>query len=343
MRILLLILTFLFLKISAHALPEERLKEEFDTKLLPFLKTGETFRFDGERGVLLAGIRFVHPESETVKGAFVVLPGRSEPYLKYVEVFYDLYAKGYDIYSYDHRGQGLSPHLSSHRAQIGHIDSFYNYVRDLNRFTHKIVAPKARGPLYLLAHSMGGGIATRYLIDYKNPYAKAVLSAPMIDLSTKPYPRFVASFIVGTATFIGLGNRYTIGKGDYEYDIPIAESDTTHSEARTWMQDELTRQNPETAVGGPSNKWVKVALKESRKTQSRARSLETPTLFLQAGEDTLVVNSKQDRFCSAAPNCRIHELPSSRHEVLMEVDPIRNDAFVAIDSFLEPGPSTRAQ
>lgn len=365
MRFLFLILTFLCLKISqARAIDEADYDAEYARRVAPMLAecelpgaaaepaTGETpaeprarvcttFRFRGERGVLLAGIRFVHPEPVAAgagpRPTIVVLPGRSEPYLKYAEVFYDLYSQGYDIYSYDHRGQGLSPHLSSHRAQIGHIDDFLYFVEDLRTFTETEVKPRAMGPLYLLAHSMGGGIAARYLIEYPGAYARAVLSAPMIDLKTTPYPRPVARLIVAAATRIGLGNRYAPGYGDYRFDIPIDENRVTHSVARARMWDRITRSFPETAIGGPSNRWVREALDESRVTQAWMEDLATPTLMLQAGEDEFVVERAMERGCERAADCRIERFPTARHEILMEVDSIRGPAMSRLESFFRTG------
>jgi lysophospholipase len=348
MRTFALILTLLCLKIAqAHAISELNYHEEYKevTKLLadceaPQPKICRTFRFEGERDVLLAAIRFVHPESApATRGTIVVLPGRSEPYLKYAEVFYDLYSQGFDVYSYDHRGQGLSPHLSSHRAQIGHIDDFLNYVEDLRRFTDQQVKPRARGPLFLLAHSMGGGIAARYLIEYPGNYARAVLSAPMIDLQTTPYPRPIARLIVASAVRIGLGNRYAPGYGDLKLDIPIGQNRVTHSVLRAQTWDAITRARPEIAIGGPSNKWVQESLDESRVTQAWMSDLTTPVLMLQAGEDTLVVNSAMNRGCKRARDCRIEsqDFLTSRHEILMEVDAIRKPAMDKILDFLGVG------
>lgn len=332
MRLLILIVAFLFLKLSiARAIPEDRLREAYTGELAEFRKTGETFRFDGERGQSLAAIRFIHTNPT---GTIVVLPGRSEPYLKYLEVFYDLYQEGYDVYSYDHRGQGLSPHLSSHRQQIGHIDSFDNYIRDLHTFTETQVNPRTQGPLYLLAHSMGGAIAARYLSEHPGVYAKAILVSPMLEIVTKPYPAPVARLIVAGAVRIGLGNRYAPGKGDYRYEIPIDENSVTHSETRAWLWDQVTRERPETAIGGPSNKWVLEALKGSASTRHHMDEITTPFKIFQADEDTIVKLGAQDRGCDATPACQgVEEFKGARHEILMEKDPIRDRAKDLITEF----------
>ncbi|MCV6036713.1 alpha/beta fold hydrolase, partial [Escherichia coli] len=53
------------------------------------------------------------------KKAVLIVNGRIESSWKYQELFYDLYRQGYDVYSFDHRGQGLSDRLLSD-SDMGH-------------------------------------------------------------------------------------------------------------------------------------------------------------------------------------------------------------------------------
>ena len=55
--------------------------------------------------------------------AILVVNGRIECCSKYQELFYDLFQQGYDVYSYDHRGQGLSDRLIEDK-QMGYVDEF---------------------------------------------------------------------------------------------------------------------------------------------------------------------------------------------------------------------------
>lgn len=354
MKVLGLVLTLLILKLSvAHAIPETgyplpgypetSYQAAFQAHVMPFFKAGETYRFKAAGGLLLAGIKFVHPNngstpaSTIARKTIVVLPGRSEPYAKYAEVFYDLYSLGFDIYSYDHRGQGLSPHLSSRNEQIGDVDDFTNYVDDLETFTRDVVQPDSRGSLYLLAHSMGGGIAARYLSEAgeASSYTAAVLSAPMLDIITKPYPRPIAKLIVGAATKVGLGARYAPGRTDLNVDLPFDQNQVTHSEARFWMSNEISREYPDTKIGGPSNRWVYESLVESPRTVRYMKGMVTPTVLLQATEDELVKLKPQDRGCGRAKNCRVEVIEGSMHEILQEKDFLRDHAFrVIFDHFM---------
>ena len=122
-----------------HAISEKNYQHDYQETILPFLKSGEQFNFQSADGkYALSAIRFTHPDE---KGLIVVVNGQSEPWLKYGEVFYDLYQKGYSVYSYDHRGQGLSPHLGANNSQIGHVDHFLHFPLDLNEFMEKVIKP----------------------------------------------------------------------------------------------------------------------------------------------------------------------------------------------------------
>ena len=93
------------------------------------------------------------------KGSIVFINGQDENLFKYLELFYDLFLEGYSpIYTYDHRGQGLSSHfrldpkvgyadhkgreLSRHflpHPRAGYVERFSHYSSDLRTFLNDIV------------------------------------------------------------------------------------------------------------------------------------------------------------------------------------------------------------
>jgi len=97
----------------------------------------------------------------------VIVNGRNESYWKYQELFYELYSHGYDVYAYDHRGQGESGRILKD-PQVGYVAEFDYYVDDLDTFIYDVVKPERYKNRYLLAHSMGGAVATLYL--ERKPY-----------------------------------------------------------------------------------------------------------------------------------------------------------------------------
>lgn len=315
---------------SAFAIPEEGYETAYFSKIVPFVNSGYTDTFKARDGESLSFVRFIHPAPI---GTIVVLTGRSEPWLKYGEVFYDLYQLGYSLYSYDHRGQGRSRHFVASNRQIGHIDDFGNYTRDLEDFVERVVRPPTDSDLYLLAHSMGGAIAANYLTRGKTPFKAAVLSAPMLTINTKPYAIPVAKAIAGAATGIGLGKKYAPGRGDFDPSAPFEGNEMTSSRARFWMTNAVFRSDPSAVVGGPSNAWVYRALIATPKIVRRMKSITTPILMFRAERDLVVKPKGETAGCAATPACELVVIKESLHEILMERDAIRDPALASIVRF----------
>ena len=333
---LFLILCSFFYAPHSFAISEKNYQQNYQELVVPFLKSGETFNFQSSDGKLaLSAIRFIHPKE---KGLIVVLNGQSEPWLKYAEIFYDLYQQGYSVYSYDHRGQGLSPHLAPHNPQIGHVDHFIEYVLDLNEFMEKVIKPvhPQSKNLFLLAHSMGGGISAEYLELYNSPFQAVALNAPMLRINTKPYPEKIARAIVEVSKTIGLGRRYALGKHDDHCDSVFENNKVTSSQARWSVNNELCTNHPETIIGGPSSGWVNESLRETKSIRANAYKIKANVLLLEAGQDQIVVSEAETEACAQMQNCKLSIFPTAQHEILMEQDSIRDLAFQQIEAFFIP-------
>lgn len=118
------------------------------------------------------------------KKAVLIVNGRIESSWKYQELFYDLYRQGYDVYSFDHRGQGLSDRLLSD-SDMGHVYDFTDYIDDMD-VVIKQHDLKQYQQCFIIAHSMGGAIATRYLqTQPEHPFTGLILSAPMFGINLR--------------------------------------------------------------------------------------------------------------------------------------------------------------
>src|SRR5215469_2704434 len=103
----------------------------------------------------------------------VVVHGFGEHSGRYHELAEFLFKRGFDITAFDQRGHGKSDGLA------GHVDRFADYELDLSRV---VASAKGRGPkrILLVAHSMGGLAALRYLAGEAPAIAGAVISAPLL-------------------------------------------------------------------------------------------------------------------------------------------------------------------
>ena len=192
---------------------------------------------------------------ENRRGSILLLSGRREFMEKYTETVNELNEKGFDVYSFDWRGQGLSARLLANRHK-GFIDSYSTYLKDLDMFVRNIVQPEAALPLFILAHSMGGHIALRYLHDHPGTADKAILVSPMIDILTTPFPRSLVKFMVNLALISGLNDAYTVGSGDYNPDIPFEGNRLTSDPYRFMDEKKTLSDNPDLRLGGITYGWL---------------------------------------------------------------------------------------
>jgi lysophospholipase len=295
-------------------------------KLEPF-----SFRSaDGHFALSAVRIPATHP-----KGIIVVVGGRSESWLKYRSLFRDLHSAGYTVYSYDHRGQGLSPHLVRDHPQIGHIDDFREYSRDLGALITEVRRREGGRSVNLIGHSMGAAVIAEYLADHPDHgIRKAVLVAPMFRINTSPWPEPLGRLVLALLQCAGRGSAYAPGEHDALPDEPFARNRVTSS--REHWRETLTfrREHPGAVTGGASVDWVAQALARSSAIRKKARSLCPETLILQAGHDDMVIPwipPALDGKHSPSVIC----FPDARHEILNEKDPIRSSALGAILEFLD--------
>lgn len=315
---------------------------------------GEAHEFPGVANVPIRSRSFVRPDQS---GAVVISSGRTECTLKYRELIYDLHQAGYSVYILDHRGQGFSGRMLAD-PQIGHVDAFDDYVTDLKTYVDRVVRPSqdrvraagGGGPLFLLAHSMGGCIASLYIEAHRHDFDAAVLCSPMHQPSTGFIPEDLAKAVADMKSIFGMGleKKYARGKGPYR-DVPFDEIEDlrgqalTHSRERYEQVRALYNMNPQVKVGGPSYQWVSQAIDAGRRSREGADRIEIPVLLLRAGDDAIVSPEGQDVFkAHAGGHCTLVTIPGAFHELFVESDAYRAPALnYTLDFFKNHTPVTR--
>ena len=181
---------------------------EYITLIDNFFKLGSDGYFKGEKGISIYYKYFLQNDIEIEKGAILISNGRRESVIKYKELIYDLYKTGYSVCMLDHRGQGFSERINTADKQMGHIDDFEYYVSDLKKYYDTFVKINGHKKIFLLAHSMGATIGTRYIEKYPRDFDSAAFSSPMFGL------RFPACMLVGL--FTGAESKYLIGERNFD-------------------------------------------------------------------------------------------------------------------------------
>ena len=114
------------------------------------------------------------------KGEIAIVHGYGEHLGRYDHVAEACLRRGFGVHRFEYRGHGRS------QGRRTHIDRFDDYLDDLDAFvTH--VASRAKGPITLVGHSLGGLMVARWLQTRGgHPIARAVLSAPFVGLAFAP-------------------------------------------------------------------------------------------------------------------------------------------------------------
>ena len=110
---------------------------------------------------------------------------------------------------FDHRGQGLSDRLISDERK-GYVKWFSDYAKDLKSIRDAVLG-LGHDRVFLLGHSMGGGIAVYTAMMYPDAFTGLALTAPMVAINTAPYPRSVAYSVAATLTFWWQGETFVLG------------------------------------------------------------------------------------------------------------------------------------
>ncbi|WP_429022208.1 alpha/beta fold hydrolase [Aeromonas allosaccharophila] len=289
--------------------------------------------YKGKDGVT---IRYAALRQAKVDRAILIVNGRVESYLKYQELAWDLWRQGYSLYLIDHRGQGMSDRMLDN-PQKGYVDHFDDYVVDLKQFHDQIIMADQPAKLFLLAHSMGGAISARYLERWPDDIKAAVLSSPMLGINLGGLPKWLAKGLAATLGTVGgwIGEPpYGPGQGPYQ-DDGFADNGLTHSQTRYQAFRQLYEQYPQIKLGGATAHWIYQGISGADAAIAEAGAIKTPLLVLQAGNDSVVDNAAQDRFCTIA-KCeggKPLRIEGAWHELFIESDDKRQPALTAMVDF----------
>jgi len=357
--LIILLLVGFMTKVNANNFTtEENFVTRHSNEIASFWQQGEFSSFSGVNKIRINYAIFNHEKISAISNnekCLIISPGRSEGYLKYKELSFDLFNLGFNVFIIDHRGQGISERLLKNPS-MGYVENFQHYVDDLSNFIEGTVKPycntngKSNKP-YLLAHSMGGAIAARYLQDNPNSIQAAVLSSPMLGLDSGPIPYIVAKSLI---TIAGTMNQmiddtpwYFLGQKDYAApkDNLKAFSDNPlmHSALRFRTFKQLYNETPELQLGGVTIKWLSESIKAIENIFTKIDKITTPTLVIQAGDDKIVANDAQNEFCQqlhqlhpqSCPNGKPLIIKGAYHELFFESDVYRQQALTAALKWLE--------
>ena len=271
------------------------------------------------------------------RGSILFLPGRGDSYEKYLEALEQWHRAGWRVTASDWRGQAGSGRLGND-AVTGHVDDFSRWVDDLAHLWRAWTADTP-GPHVLMGHSMGGHLVLRAIAEQRVDPDAAVLSAPMLGFYGSVLPIGWMHRIAGAMKRFGDPARPAWKWSEKPGEVPASRIDLlTHDRDR--YQDELwwRDERPELVMGPGSWGWVERAYESMRSLYLPGvlESVRTPILLLAASNDKLVDMIAIEAAARRLPNGELLAFgKEARHEILREVDAVRDRAMEAIVQFLD--------
>ncbi|MEQ1509229.1 MAG: alpha/beta hydrolase [Sphingopyxis sp.] len=289
----------------------------------------------GADGWPLRSVAWAEPDGPP-RGSILFLGGRGDHFEKYLESFADWRARGWQVESVDWRGQGGSGRLSGN-PHVGHCNSFGQWIDDIAGYAAEWQARTA-GPHIIIGHSMGGHLVLRALAERRIAPDAAVLIAPMLGF-TAPYPDSVGHWIARMMCRIGDPARaaWQISEKPGSK-ISLRQMLLTHDDDR--YADELwwRAKDPTLELGPASWRWVEQAY-ASFHHLGQPELLErvtTPVLVLIASADKLVNPAAAQRLVARLPHAQSYVYGrEAAHELLREVDAVRDTVLTRIEAFLD--------
>ncbi len=323
------------LPMSAFCISESNFEKVFSDVVAPYAASvGKTGTLTAKDGTVLSYIAYAANLSKQKKGAIVLMGGRTESYLKYAELIYDLRDEGYTIFSLDVRGQGLSGRMDgvTDRSYVRHYE---DYVSDLEMFVDNVVNKGLFDRKYFVCHSMSSTIAAHYLVKHPAEFTGAIFSSPMFQIDTGKYQEWMAYGLSLQNVLAGKGRDYVPGHGPYDPSNTFESNAVTHSKARFEHNKSILTEVPQAALGGATFSWFKENVEGTWGLNWSAGKIKIPVRIFAAGADVVVKYDRVHDNCNKMAQCEIFEFPTAKHEILMESDDIRDDAVDLIKEFLQ--------
>lgn len=248
-----------------------------------------------------------------MKAALIIAHGLSEHCHRYLPLIEHFVGLGYGVFALDHEGHGRS------EGQRGYIRRFSDYVDTLAAYIDTISQDYPQLPRFLIGHSMGGVIATNYLIAHQTKIAGCILSGAALDTSAVISP--VQKKLLQLLSFISP----KAGLIKLEGEAVSRDPAVVHA----------YETDPLVFRGKASARLLAEIIHGAETGLGRASTVTLPLLLLHGSADRLANPQGSIQFhtkaSSADKQLRIYD--GLYHEIFLE--PERGDVFADIATWLE--------
>lgn len=114
---------------------------------------------------------------ESPQASLLLIHGLGEHSGRYGALVEGLVDLGLAVFTFDGRGHGKS----QRPKPSAYIDSLAEYLGDIDALFSKVKGYVSGVPVFIMGHSMGGGMAVAYALKYQPELSGIILSAPAIQ------------------------------------------------------------------------------------------------------------------------------------------------------------------
>ncbi len=271
------------------------------------------------------------------KGSVLLLQGRNECIEKYAETAGDFLARGFDVVTFDWRGQGGSTRFYSN-SRRGHIDSYDQYAGDLDQIFSEVALPECRAPFYIMAHSTGALVALYTAPQLHNRIQRMVLCSPFLGLGEGPIDASQAMLLSNFFSFIGLGNMHMGGSKNGIAAMPFELNRLTTDPVRYARNREILDPANGLGLGSATAGWLAASMKavEHVLNTEHMAQIHIPILMINAGADRVVSTAAIEDYAGRIRSGAVITIDGARHELMQESNRYREQLLAAFDAFI-PG------
>lgn len=235
-------------------------------------------------------------------GIIFITHGVAEHSECYAQTAEALANQRFEVFAWDLPGHGKS------YGQRGYVKSFAEFTERMDFVIQEVqkIAPD-NIPFYLFAHSLGGLITLRYLLDHPKLNAKAVLlSSPALGVKVEvPMIKDRAARVLNI-----LAPKFTI-----PHELNFEDLSRDRTIISTYPKDPLRHKK----YSAPLYLGILGAMDE---VNSRAHHIEIPMHIQAAGQDKIVDTVATQEFFKrlGSSNKRLKIYPESYHEIFNDIN-----------------------
>jgi len=250
------------------------------------------------------------------KARLVIAHGLGEHSGRYQEFASRMISEGLSVWALDFCGHGRS------EGKRGHIESFDQYLTDLDKLVDIAVKDAAQDTkILLLGHSLGGLIALNYAIRFPHKLDGLLLSSPALGLKVQ-VPAFKA--VLGkfmSTVWPGLSMANELDSSKISHDRSVVDA---------YIQDPLVHARV-------TARWFTEFVSTMARTHQSAAAVSVPTLMQIAGNDFLVDAAASEDFFNRlqVEDKTIHVYSGLFHEIFNETAAERTGVLDDLSAWIQ--------